>query len=206
MCLPPPWSEPLARPFGCLSFADASNSLAEFAAPHETTTTSPVTVSVEPSRSITTSVTDVPSGFVCSRTAGASVSRVTFGDSRAGRTPITSASAFACSGHGKPSQFPQRTHTLVCGVSSSRSTPHGAWNGWRPAAARSSDSCWIRGSGGGGGKGWGGRRGGGEGRARGRRGRPLASGAANLIVALGHRVVRLHVVVADRPGGGDPVG
>jgi hypothetical protein len=40
-----------------LSFAEASSNLAEFAAPHETTTTSPVTVSVEPSRSITTSVT-----------------------------------------------------------------------------------------------------------------------------------------------------
>src|SRR4030095_15851899 len=99
------------------------------------------------------SVTAVPSGFVFNRTAGASVSRVTFGDSRAGLTPITSASAFACSGHGKPSQTTQRTQTLVCGVSLSLSTPHGAWKGWRPSAARSSDSCWIRGSGGGAGEG-----------------------------------------------------
>ena len=29
---------------------------------------------------------------------------------------------------------------------SSSMTPQGAWNGWWPAAARSSESCWMRGS------------------------------------------------------------
>ena len=36
--------------------------------------------------------------------------------------------------------------SLAARWSSSSRIPHGAWNGWYPAAARSSASCWIRGS------------------------------------------------------------
>ena len=71
---------------------------------------------------------------------------VTFGYSSAGRTPSTSASDLACTRHGKPSHVAQRTHVLNGGFASSRMTPHGAWNGWKPAFSRSSESCWIRGS------------------------------------------------------------
>ena len=40
----------------------------------------------------------------------------------------------------------QRTQWL-CGMSASTSrTPHGAWKGRSPAASRSSESCWMRGS------------------------------------------------------------
>jgi hypothetical protein len=45
MKLRPTWSEPFASPRGCLSDADASSSLALFAAPQETTTRSPWNVS-----------------------------------------------------------------------------------------------------------------------------------------------------------------
>ena len=56
-----------ARP-GCASDAEASSSLALFAAPQETTTRSPVNVSRSPSRSTTTPVTVVPAAFVSSFT------------------------------------------------------------------------------------------------------------------------------------------
>src|SRR6187551_3726493 len=62
MKLRPTWSEPLASPFGCLSLPEASSSLAVFAAPHATTTSSPAKVSVSPSRSTTTPVTAVAVG------------------------------------------------------------------------------------------------------------------------------------------------
>ena len=42
-------------------------------------------------------------------------------------------------------------------------------------------------------------------RAGGRLGRVLAAGAVHLVVALGERVVRLHLVVGDRPRGRDAV-
>ena len=139
-------SEPFARPFGCASLADASRSLALLAAPHETTTRSPVYVSVAPPRSTTTPVTTVPAALVSRPTASAFVTIVTFACSSAGRIPSTSASDFAWTRQGKPSQVEHRTQALW-GMSSSRSiTPHGAWNGRRPAASRSSESCWIRGS------------------------------------------------------------
>ena len=112
MKLRPTWSEPLARPFGCLSLADSWSSFAEFAAPHETTTTSPAYLSVSPSRSTTTSVTAVPASFVSSLTAFAFLSRVTFGCSSAGLTAMTSASDLACTRQGKPSQSGQRTQRL----------------------------------------------------------------------------------------------
>jgi hypothetical protein len=38
--LRPTWSDAFARPRGCASFAERSSSAAEFAAPHDTTTTS----------------------------------------------------------------------------------------------------------------------------------------------------------------------
>ena len=143
----PSWSDPLDRPFGCLSLAEASSSLAEFAAPHETTTMSAAYVSRSPSRSTSTSVTAVPAGLVRSARARAFVSSVTFGvlERRAAR-PSTSASDLACTRHGKPSQVPQRTQWLYGMFASFSITPQGAWNGWCPAAARSSASCWIRGS------------------------------------------------------------
>ena len=91
---------------------------------------SAVTRSSAPSRSTTTSVTDVPAALVSSLTAFAFVRSVTFGCSSAGRTPSTSASDLAWRRHGKPSQFMQRTHVLNGGFASSSITPHGAWNGW----------------------------------------------------------------------------
>ena len=82
------------------------------AAPHATTTIEPAYRSVLPSRSTTTSVTVVPGASVSSLTALAFVSSVTFACSSAGRTPSTSASDFACTRHGKPSQVEQRTQWL----------------------------------------------------------------------------------------------
>jgi hypothetical protein len=120
--------------------------LALFAAPHDTTTTSPVKVSSPSPWCTTTPVTDLPDAFVSRRSASASVSSVTLGCSSAGRTASTSASDFACTRHGKPSQVAQRTQALNAGAVSSSRTPHGAWNGWRPMASRSSLSCWMRGS------------------------------------------------------------
>ena len=52
-------------------------------------------VSVSPSRSTTTSFTDLPSAFVTSLRALEFRSSVTFGNCRAGRTPSTSASDLA---------------------------------------------------------------------------------------------------------------
>jgi hypothetical protein len=74
-------------------------------------------------------VTAVPSPFVSSLTTFAFVRSVTFGCSRAGRTPSTSASDFACTRHGKPSQVAQRMHVENGGFDSSSMIPHGAWNG-----------------------------------------------------------------------------
>ena len=125
----PTWSEPFARPFGCRSFADCKSSFALFAAPHETTTTSAVKRSSEPSQSTTTSVTDVPASFVPSRVTFAPVRSVTFGCSSAGRTPSTSASDFAWTRQGKPSQVAQRMHVEKAGFDSSSMIPHGAWKG-----------------------------------------------------------------------------
>ena len=103
-------------------------------------------VSRAPSRSTATSVTAVPAGFVCSATASAFVSSVTLAYSSAGRTASTSASDLACTRQGKPSQVGQRTQRLNGMFASSSMTPQGAWNGCSPAAARSSESCWMRGS------------------------------------------------------------
>ncbi len=126
-------------------------------------------------------------------TASAFVSSVTLSCSSAGRTPSTSASDFACTRHGKPSHVAQRTQALW-GMSSSASiTPHGAWNGWRPSAARSSESCWMRGS-------WL-TAGNGYGALLRRLGRVLPTCAVHVVELLGLRVVRLELVVGDRPRG-----
>ncbi len=99
------------------------------AAPQATTTTSAENRSSPPSRSTTTSVTAVPSPFVSSLATFAFVSSVTFECSSAGRTPSTSASDFACTRHGKPSQVAQRMQVENGGFDSSSMIPHGAWNG-----------------------------------------------------------------------------
>ena len=82
-----------------------------------------------PSRSTTTSVTVSPPASVSRVTASAFVSRVTFECSSAGRTAITSASDFACTRQGKPSQSLQRTQRLYGMFPSSSMTPQGAWKG-----------------------------------------------------------------------------
>ena len=94
----------------------------------------------------TTSVTLPPPASVSSRSTRALTSSVTLGCSSAGRTPSTSASDLPWTTQGKPSQFMQRTQALYGMLDSRRRMPQGAWNGWKPAAARSSDSCWMRGS------------------------------------------------------------
>ena len=75
-------------------------------------------------------------------------------------------------------------------------TPQGAWNGCRPALARSSDELLDtrlvadrrkR-----------------VGRARRRFGRVLPARAVHLVELLGLRVIRLHLLVGDRPRGRDP--
>jgi hypothetical protein len=103
-------------------------------------------VAMEPSWSTATSVTAVPVVLVWSATALAFLSRVTLGCSSAGRTASTSASDFAWTRQGKPSQVGQRTQAPWAMSASFSSTPQGAWNGCCPAAARSSASCWTRGS------------------------------------------------------------
>jgi hypothetical protein len=71
---------------------------------------------------------------------------VTFGYSSAGRTPTTSASALAWTMQGKPSHVAQRMQVLKGMLPSSSMIPQGAWNGWKPAFARSSERRWMRGS------------------------------------------------------------
>ena len=75
--------------------------------------------------------------------------------------------------------------------------PHGAWNGWYPAAARSSESCWIRGSCE--------TAGNGIRSARVGLGRVLAVSAVHFVEVLRLGVVGLDLVVADRPGRRDAV-
>ena len=121
---------PFASPLGCLSLADISSSLAVLAAPQETTTMSPWIVSVLPSTSTMTSVTDVPPEFVLSLSARALRSKVTFGNWSAGRMPMTSASDFACTRQGNPSQVWQRIQVLKAISCSFIITPQGAGKGW----------------------------------------------------------------------------
>ena len=101
---------------------------------------------VSPSRSTFTPVTVGPGALVCSLVAWAFVSSVTLGCASAGRTAITSASDFACTRHGKPSQF-----DAACAGAEGRVRlveQHAARRVERvePGALQSSDSCWMRGS------------------------------------------------------------
>jgi hypothetical protein len=113
-----------------LSFAELSSSFAVFAAPQATTTTSAVYRSLSPLCPTTTSVTAVPAGFVSSFSACAFVNSVTLECSSAGRTPISSASDFACTAQGNPSQLMQRTQRLYGMFCSLSLIPFGEWNGW----------------------------------------------------------------------------
>ena len=74
------------------------------------------------------------------------VSSVTFGCSSAGRTPSTSASDLPCTRTGtRRSSGSARTRCTPCSARSvERRTAHGT--GGSPFAARSSESCWMRGS------------------------------------------------------------
>ena len=85
-----------------------------FAAPHDDDhDVRRDTLASSPSRSTTTLGHRRAGGVRLEpRRPRAFVSSVTFGCSSAGRTPSTSASDLACTRHGKPSQFVQRTHAL----------------------------------------------------------------------------------------------
>src|SRR5271166_4895968 len=122
-------SDPLASPLGCLSLPEVSRSLAELAAPHDTTTMLPRNVSVWPLWFTATSVTAVPVEFVLSLITCALVSNVTFENLSAGRTARTSASDLAWTTQGKPSQSIQRTQVLNGMFFSFSMIPQGAWNG-----------------------------------------------------------------------------
>ena len=76
----------------------------------------------------------------------APVSSIAFGWRKAGATQTTCASAFACTRQGNPSQVAHRMQALFCGFCSSSIMPTGSGNGRCPARARSSESCWMRGS------------------------------------------------------------
>ena len=78
---------------------------------------------------------------------GAFVSRVTFGCFE-GRPDAEDLGVGLAPGPATGSRRTSRSGCRGCSACrlSSRRTPHGAWNGWKPARSRSSDSCWIRGS------------------------------------------------------------
>lgn len=170
-------------------------------APQATTTMSAANPVVVPSvSSATTRVTVRPVGSVSSRRTSALVIIVTLSCSRAGSTQITWASDLAPSRQGKPSTRSQRMQALVrvARPSSSwvRFTPMGRWKGCSPCFSRSSLSCWMRGS----------CSTGVWVRAAGQAlGGVFAVPSVHEIELLGLGVVRLQVLVADRPGGGDAV-
>src|SRR4029450_2003357 len=107
---------------------------------------------------------------------------------------------FAWTRQGKPSQVGQRTHVLYGMFASFSRMPHGAWNGWKPGAARASGGGGIRGSGGAAGGDVGGElldpvlvgdRGDRVRCARRRLGRIFTASAVDLVELLGLRVVGL---------------
>ena len=148
--------------------------------------------SSSPPRVTTTPVTLPPPASVSSRSTRALTSSVTLGCSSAGRTPSTSASDLPWTTQGKPSQFRQRTQSLygMFGLAQA----HAAWGVERVEARRREvvrellDARLV------------GDRRERVGRAGRRLGRVLAAGAVHLVQLLGHRVVRLQLVVGDRPG------
>ena len=151
---------------------------------------------VDPSTSAVTRLTVRPLASVSRRSTWALVISSTLACSSAGSTQITWASDLALSRQGNPSTRSQRMHLLawVAPPRSSwvRSTPIGRWNGCRPCFSRSSLSCWIRGSCCTGGS-W-------YWALAGPFGGVLAVVAVDEVQVLGLGVVRLEVVVADRPG------
>ena len=197
MKLRPTWSEPFARPFGWASLADSSRSFAEFAAPHETTTTSAANVSCSPSRSTTTPVTAVPAGFVSSFTTRASVQQgdvrmlerrahadhlgVGLGVEDAGEAVAVGAAHARAVGRVRlvEEDPARRMERVVAGA--------------RQVVGELLDARLVR-----------------DRRmrvvaARVRLGRVLPAGTVHLVELLGLRVVRLELVVGDRPGGRDAV-
>ena len=115
-------------------------------APADTTTTPAEYSSRPPLRRTITLLTARPDGIVSSRSTKAFVSSVTFGNSSAGSTASTCASAFARTRQGNPSQVPQRMHWLRFGFFSSIWIPKGVWKGFKPERAKSSARCCRRGS------------------------------------------------------------
>src|SRR6266446_9196784 len=139
-------SELLASPRGCLSLAERNSSAAELIAPHETTTTSAEKISTLPLCSTTTLFTSRPDESVSNRFTSEFVSKVTLECLIASSMHTTCASDLAPTRQAKPSQVLQRMQRLLCGFFSSSMTPTGTWKGFRPERAKSSDSCWMRGS------------------------------------------------------------
>ena len=180
-----------------MSLAEASSSLAEFAAPHETTTMSAAYVSRSPSRSTSTSVTAVPAGLVRSATARAFVSSVTFGCSSAG--PHAEHLGVGLGVHQAREAVAGRAAHAVA-VRHVRLVQHHAAGrvermepGGGEVVRELLDPRLVR------------DRRERVGSARRRLGRVLAARAVHLVELLGQRVVGLHLVVADRPRRRDAV-
>ena len=151
--------------------------------------------SSRPRRSTTTRSRCSPSRRSPAARTFAWVRSVTFGCVSAGRTQRTCASALPSVRHGKPSKRSHRTQRPPSGSASSRSTPTGRWNGWWPVRAKSSASCWMRGS----------CETAGYGNGPERRGSVGSSPSLPVdeVETLGLGVVGLEVVVGDRPRGRD---
>src|SRR5215467_2709859 len=93
-----------------------------------------------------TLLTSQPLASVSRRCTRVLVNRVTLGYLMASSTHTTCASDFAPTRQANPSQVLHRIHRLLVGLRSSSITPTGTWNGFKPERAKSSESCWIRGS------------------------------------------------------------
>ena len=150
---------------------------------------------------VTTAVTVRPVASVSSRSTWALVISATLSCASAGSTQMTWASDFA------PEQAREAVDPVAADAGAgvgrpavrrpgSRFTPIGRWNGCSPCFSRSSLSCWMRGS------------------CCDRRERVLRAGrplggvlavpAVHQVQVLGLGVVRLQVLVPDRPGRRDP--
>ncbi|GJD15848.1 hypothetical protein RIVM261_008040 [Rivularia sp. IAM M-261] len=90
----------LAKPLGCLSFAEFNSKAAELTAPHDTTTISALNVTVSPAITVSTPVIVLPDASVISFSHFAPVTSVIFGYLSAGSTQQVCASAFAPSKQG----------------------------------------------------------------------------------------------------------
>src|SRR5438552_18481573 len=99
-----------AIPCHTSSHADRSNNTAELTALADSTMTGAVIRSIRPSRSYSTAFTRLPSLVRISSVALELVLRVSLPVAKAGLIAATSASVFAWTLQGKPSQVLQRTH------------------------------------------------------------------------------------------------